>query len=58
MMDNCAYTDHITHRHASQYGGTEPPSNCARVPPTCDAFSDFVDEHLEKLESNALLACL
>ena len=28
------------------------------APPTCDAFSDFVDEHLEKLESNALLACL
>ena len=28
------------------------------APPTCDAFADFLDEHLEKLESNALLACL
>ena len=44
-------------RLASQYR-YRASVDAREAPPTCDAFSDFVDEHLEKLESNALLACL
>ena len=44
-------------RLASQYR-YRASVDAREAPPTCDAFSDFVDEHMEKLESNALLACL
>ena len=44
-------------RLASQYR-YRASVDAREAPPTCDALSDFVDEHLEKLESNALLACL
>ena len=48
-------------RLASQYryeSSVDKKENERKAPPTCASFSYFVDEHLEKMENNALLACL
>ena len=44
-------------RLASQYSYKSGVDQ-KNAPATCDGFSDFLDQHLDDMQSNALLACL